>query len=167
MKGNVLLEGVDGTGKSTLAKALTELYPDSRVEHRGPPKRPEDELAQAAEDLVMLNNERGIVMDRTQFLSPRVYAPMFRGYDPSGEVLLLEGKLAPHNLLVLLDATVPTLEARYDGEFIERRQIPHLRREYHRALASSPIRHKLRLMTDGASVDTLVLSIVAKMETDL
>lgn len=167
MKGNILLEGVDGTGKSTLANALRDLYPTARIEHRGPPERPEDELAQAAEDLVMLNNERAVIMDRTQFLSARVYAPVFRGYDPTEEVMLLEGKLAPHNILVLLDATVPTLEARYDGIFIEKRQIPELRRRYLAAFDASPVRNKLRLATDGATVDTLSLAIIARMEMTL
>lgn len=82
----VVLEGPDGSGKTTLARALQEKY-GLDYRHEGPPPPEEDVLRRYMKilyDAMMLNVvSRGIVLDRFA-LGERVYGPVVRGSDALG-----------------------------------------------------------------------------------
>src|SRR4051812_24466763 len=85
----VILEGVDGSGKTTLAEAvakeLQNRYPDAQHElfHRGPPERhPLDEYAFDIEDYRPGAGVH-VVADRWHY-GELIYGPIYRGKSELG-----------------------------------------------------------------------------------
>ncbi len=78
----IILEGPDGTGKSTLAEKLSQVL-NLRVQHSGgPPKDPEDifRRQEAAQQWAILNAP--VVLDRIPVISEQIYGPIIRGSNP-------------------------------------------------------------------------------------
>lgn len=72
---NIVIEGPDGTGKSTLAKKLVDLLPEFSYEaSKGPPKGPV-EIMKRAEDYLAMDNK---IFDRHILVSQPIYG-MVRG----------------------------------------------------------------------------------------
>ena len=87
----VIIEGPDGSGKTTLAQAIAERH-GYVYQHEGPPPPGEDLMLYylrkliVAHDLVVGKAARGVVFDRFA-VGERVYGPLFRNKDglgPSG-----------------------------------------------------------------------------------
>lgn len=78
----IILEGPDGAGKTTLARALQERY-TLGYHHEGPPPRDEPVLWYYGR---VLDSFRGqnVVLDRLA-LGERVYGPVYRGVDELGD----------------------------------------------------------------------------------
>lgn len=84
----IILEGVDSVGKTTVAKGLLDLLPLSHyLKLSGAPKNEKnaDYMKQVYRNifpyLKFVGRSQHILLDRFT-LSERVYAPMFKGYDP-------------------------------------------------------------------------------------
>lgn len=81
----VILEGADGSGKSTLSRELLKQIRRSRIVHLGPPASPEtalDECLHGEDDVIARYRPGGafsqsLICDRLHWGSP-VYGPIFR-----------------------------------------------------------------------------------------
>jgi len=73
----VIVEGADGTGKTTLAEQLTERF-DAEYEHVGPPRTDMSPFAEHIEYAFVIAQEYGqVVFDRFH-LGTFAYGPIFR-----------------------------------------------------------------------------------------
>lgn len=73
---NIILEGADNSGKTTLANALRENSSLTYFHPGGPPGSKENELACMVEQReVLYNGISSVVMDRCTAISQQVYAP--------------------------------------------------------------------------------------------
>jgi thymidylate kinase len=81
----IILEGADGSGKSTLSRELLKHVHKSRIVHLGPPKSPEtalDECLRGEDDVIAKYRpgaaySQSLICDRLHWGSP-VYGPIFR-----------------------------------------------------------------------------------------
>lgn len=78
----IILEGPDNSGKSTLAKVLSELtgWP---IEHSGGPGKESDFQARLLRDIDLMQQK--VIMDRSFIISDSIYSPACRGqslFDP-------------------------------------------------------------------------------------
>lgn len=87
----VILEGADGTGKSTLAKAVADAFrsalPHGDIEtyHRGVPSK--DVLDEYVTDVFDYSPGIGVVKVADRWhMGERVYAPLYRGTGPYGDL---------------------------------------------------------------------------------
>ena len=141
MKGyNLILEGCDGVGKSTLFRRLLDNGDFMIGLHTGPPKSKESYKNQLVKEINALNHSVGIVYDRFS-LSECVYAPMLRGYYPE-YMRELEKTIKPHNILVLLTAPSGVIEERYDGLVLKKNQIAECLDRYHLEFQKCNFEHK-------------------------
>lgn len=78
----IILEGPDGTGKTTLAERLAKEF-NRRVQHSGgPPKDQSDIFARQERAMQFALHNAPVVMDRVPAISERIYGPIIRGKDP-------------------------------------------------------------------------------------
>lgn len=102
----IILMGSDGSGKSTIAKRLSEIF-SYPVEHHGPVKSHEEGYKEYFN--CIKNTDYPVIKDRFHE-GERIYAPLYRGYEadyfPELEDKLLE-KFKP--LIVLLQPPLQTV----------------------------------------------------------
>ena len=83
----IIIEGVDGAGKSTLVEAIQDELPAAEMIHKGPIKRSPLIEYEASLEHYRVNSGRDIVCDRWH-IGELVYGPLLRG----------ESKLSPASL---------------------------------------------------------------------
>lgn len=97
----IIIEGPDGSGKTTLAEKLSKQtgYP---VVHRSQPKSEEEKLQMLREYVDAIDAGKNVIFDRCWY-SEMAYGPVMR--DESvityPEMYLLEEKLARHGALII------------------------------------------------------------------
>lgn len=122
MKGyNIILEGPDGAGKTTLYDLIIKEKLCLAGTHTGPPKGKREFKKQSKKDIKFLNKTSYWIFDRF-LLGECVYAPLVRGYYPK-YMRRYEKKIEDHNVLVVLVADYQTLLKRFDGEFLTKSQL--------------------------------------------
>jgi thymidylate kinase len=137
----VIIEGCDGTGKSTLAARLAERLDGAEVLHLGPPKRhPLEETVLALDDYTP-GSGRHVIVDRFH-LGEMIYGPIYRGESKLGPLggpehkwvdLWLKSRGA---LQVVLTATLKTVEDRIGvrgDDFVKNEHLRSILREYAQA----------------------------------
>jgi thymidylate kinase len=118
---NVIIEGCDGVGKTTLIEELLLTgYFDVAIKIQ-PPKSIEEGEERYINVNNLLNKHEGILLDRSM-LSEKVYGPILRGYYPY-YVDKLEKELENHNYLFLITAEPEIVKKRYDGKVITAEQV--------------------------------------------
>jgi thymidylate kinase len=142
----IVLEGCDGSGKTTLARALTEAAERDRKKvlllHKGPPTDDRTALQEYTEDLSFyepaLDHRHLVICDRWH-LGEVVYGPVYRGGSRLSEADLSAVERFLHvrgALKLLLDASNDTLVRRafvQRGEdFLQLGDVQHVAREYRR-----------------------------------
>lgn len=154
---NVILEGCDCTGKTSIAVGLQELFGMRIVKCSAP------RTAAAARDeyfvkLVEISRKPGAVVDRF-FMSEAVYAPMFRGYYPP-YVRDMETKcMTKYNFMVLVTAAPETVAERFDGEFIKKEQIPLILKSFFWQYSSCRMPNKMTVDTTAITAAEAVRQI--------
>lgn len=152
----IILEGVDGAGKSTFAEELRTLMAPARFGHLGPPESPDTALDEC---LDMLGDYRAedmqdVVLDRLHWGSP-VYGPIYRpesnadGYGDMGQhgwryaemVIAARGGI---NVFVDVDPAVARERIAERGDdYVDVDDLDELVAKYHRiaeeALQCSPV----------------------------
>ena len=82
----IILEGPDGSGKSTFARYLTTVYPQFRLRHEGPPPQDIHAIKYYSDRLEELRELwPDYVLDRFAF-GERIYGPWYRGKDGLGDI---------------------------------------------------------------------------------
>lgn len=81
----IIIEGCDNSGKSTLAKQLSERL-GITVHHSGGPPKDDNEIRSRHDFVVSsLAIRTKIIFDRVPCISDQVYGPIIRGYSPLDE----------------------------------------------------------------------------------
>lgn len=143
---NVVLEGVDCSGKTAIAKALVKMSPTfDKIVHFSNPKDLEDGQVQYMAMAARLNSETKLVLDRAQ-IGERVYAPKYRGYYPL-YMNELDETIPKETLFVLVVADVKEIERRFDGKFIDKEDIDELQKTFFAEFSDSPLKSKMVLDT--------------------
>lgn len=149
---NVVLEGVDCSGKSSIARAMVRMSPDfSRVVHYSNPKSKEEGEATFRRAVAEMNSDSGVVYDRAQ-VGERVYAPPFRGYYPE-YMDDLDRTVHKRTLFVLVTASLPVLVKRFDGQFITEDQLGPLSESFFSEFYRAPLKSKTVLDTSLVTAD--------------
>lgn len=120
---NIIIEGCDCVGKTSLIAEFLKLQPNYRVVKCSAPKDKEaarEEYTRIVKEIQLQNN---IIFDRA-LLGEKVYAPVFRGYYPEYMDELEEQ--CNNALVVLLTANPKIALQRFDGKFIDADQIPNI-----------------------------------------
>jgi hypothetical protein len=143
----IVLEGSDGAGKSHLAAAIRDYWPDVgsprdfQLIHTGPPNPPdrcvyqeyESQLDSQAE--LVMSDSHLMVLDRWH-LGDRIYGPHYRGFARYTEGGLLHTEMALSSLGAVKVICSPPLEVVQkrvadDGDdYISQEDIPRIHREY-------------------------------------
>lgn len=84
----IVIEGPDGSGKTTLAKKVAESLKASYVHGGGPTKDETDALERCVKELVLCASSNLYVLDRTTIICEQVYGQVFRGAPLLSRVLL-------------------------------------------------------------------------------
>lgn len=155
-KQNIVLEGCDGAGKTTLAKVLEEQH-EMFYRHVSNPVDYEDGKQQNLDFVNKMNKNTRLLYDRG-LLGEAIYGPIFRGYTPD-YIREFESRLEPHNWLVLVDCDVKTLNDRYDGEFIERKNIPQILKDYRKQFNLSKFPNKIIVNSSDSTPEEMALFI--------
>lgn len=138
---NIVLEGPDGAGKTTLARKIMERFRSLRFAHEGlpPTKKPKELLRHYASKLVS-----GTVHDRLH-LGERVYGPIFRGEDNLGPVgqLILDHLILRDGLIIIvlppLDIVLRNWQSTHDQQmFKDESQQEYIWQAYHDVLTFNP-----------------------------
>lgn len=138
---NVVLEGCDGAGKTSIAKALVRASSDFRkVVHVSNPSSLEEGRETFSELVAVLNASRGLVYDRAQ-VGERVYSPIKRGYYPE-YMDALDRQVGRRTLFVLVTAPSEVLHERYDGEFITEDEIDEVAERFYAEFMRAPLKSK-------------------------
>ena len=146
---NIILEGCDCVGKSSIAFKLIKTIPSLRLIKIDAPKNKKEARKQYTHLISQLNSERGIICDRS-FFGERVYAPLMRGYYPN-YMDFLEAKLKDHNFLFVITAEDAVIKERFDGDFIKLDQIHGIKMSFINELLKSKVKNKFVLDTSYIS----------------
>lgn len=146
MKYNVILEGCDCVGKTSVADLFRRLQ-RAEVVHMGPPESKESAKAAYEELVIKLNARTSLVMDRGP-LGECVYGPIKRGYYPE-YMRDLEKQVKPHTFLVLLSASEETVKKRFDGKHITEAEIPVVLESFWKEFNASNYARKFFVYTDN------------------
>lgn len=106
-----------------------------------------------------------VVYDRF-FIGDLVYAPIYRGYTPDYIEKMetyLDTMRGGDVLLVLVEADVPTIQSRYDGDFIKYEDIEKVVMGFQDAFYSSKLR-KIRINPTLHGSGTCINQIMAEAE---
>lgn len=147
----VILEGVDGSGKTTLAEKLQELAPETKILHKGPPTR--DVISEYTLDIQHYRPGLGldVVCDRWH-LGEQVYGPVLRGksnFTRSTFVHVEKSLQARGAMLVHLDEEMGVLRSRLRArgdDLVSEGMLGDLRESYRLTLRESRVP---RLSFDG------------------
>lgn len=133
----IIIEGVDGTGKSTLAEQLLEELGDATLIHRGPPEaHPLIEYEQYLDDYDPRAG-RHIICDRWHW-GERIYGPLYRGKSDLDDAMFTHvemylrsrGALLVH--LVHGNATLARRLHEKGEDFLKPEDLRHVSTAYHR-----------------------------------
>lgn len=165
MKYNIILEGCDCTGKTTLQKALADRLKRSKTAHMKAPKSKEAAQYEYKNWVEVLNSETGWILDRGM-LGECVYAPLMRNYYPE-YMRSLENELYYHTILVLVVAEPSIVADRFDGEFIKKKDIPYILHRFWCEWADSNYVVKIVADTSHQTADELAERIIAECNRKL
>ena len=161
---NIILEGCDKTGKTSIAKKLIELCPTLKYLHFTAPKNYGDGQKQYIKLIKKLNNEHGLVCDRS-WLGEGVYAPLMRGYTPD-YLRNLEKSILNHNYLFLIIADENKVLKRFDGKFIIPAQINYVLSEFKKEFDNCNVQKKFVIDTTNDNISTCVNNILNYVRDD-
>ncbi len=159
---NILLEGTDCVGKSSIVKELTQFYELTRTYHFQNPKDKEDGKRQYEEAVKLMNSNSGLIFDRA-FLGEAVYAPVFRNYYPE-YLRNLEEKIQPHNYLFVITAREEKIKERFDGKFINLKQIPIISNAFLEEFNLCKMKNKFIIDTSDISAEEAAKKIISILE---
>lgn len=162
MNYNLILEGCDCTGKTSLVTALADRLPGCKTAHMKAPKTKEGAKQEYEHWVGELNKNTGWVLDRG-LLGECVYAPLMRGYYPD-YMRGLEKELRSRTVLVLVVAEPAVVTKRFDGEFISSAQIPYVLHRFWCEFVDSNYLVKIVADTTYMSADELADHIIAACE---
>lgn len=148
---NVILEGCDCVGKTSIAK-LFHKDGFGTIKCSAPYDK-FDAIQQYAQITRSLHNSKNNVLDRFM-LGECVYGPVMRGYDTSGVIHELEKHLPEDTLLVLVTADADEVKRRFDGEYITIDQIPEILDRFKEEWKDSQVPHKMVVDTTWISPET-------------
>lgn len=135
---NILLEGVDCVGKSTIARKFVDL--GYTLKKFGAVNTFEEGIEQNIEIINFVNKNKGYVLDRS-ILGEAVYGPIIRNYEVN-YMRDFEKKINPHNYLFLLNAFPETIYKRFDGEYISKDDIKNIIYLYFEEFSKSLYKNK-------------------------
>lgn len=122
---NIILEGPDGVGKTTVARLLEEAT-GFKYLHMPSPKNISHAQFLTEGNIDFLSKTTGYIVDRS-FISDIIYSPMYRDHVPTYVEEKLKGYRAwDKNPIMFLEASAETLHDRFDGEYISPEDIPRL-----------------------------------------
>ena len=161
---NLLFEGCDCVGKKTLIRELQKhlVRADSKpfvVSHVGAPTTKEEFKERAHQFVKIVNENYGIMYDRF-LLGECVYGKLMRGYYPE-YMRELELTIAPHNVLILVTAGEDEVIKRFDGQFIQRSDIPRVLNDFGHEFDTSNYQVKFVVNTTAMSTEQCTQQIIA------
>lgn len=157
---NIVLEGCDCTGKTSIARVLEKAY-GFVYQHVSNPKTYEEGKALNFEIARKLNSTCGLVYDRA-LLGECVYAPLKRGYYPT-YMRALEKEINEHNLLVLVEAPLSVIKERFDGQFLKVDELERVVDAYQREYALSEWPFKVRIDSSRGTPEQLAAQVMTKV----
>jgi thymidylate kinase len=159
---NIILEGCDCVGKTSIATALMKLDPRLQLTKCNAPKDMQSGREEYERIVERLNSEDFLLFDRA-LLGECVYAPLFRGYYPE-YMRELETRVSDNTCIFLITAEPIVAQHRFDGEFISVNQIPEIIDEFRSELHSSNYQNKYVIDTTNKTPMQAAIDIVAYVE---
>jgi len=163
-KMNIILEGCDCVGKSSIASNIVKLDPNYTVMKRNAVKSYTEGKSQYSADIELLNSKTNLIFDRFMY-SEAVYAPIFRNYFPE-YLREFEHKLSSNNLLVLVYARPEIVKKRFDGKFIKEEQIELIMSSFFRLFDQSQIPYKTIIDTSFESSESLAFKLLESIKKE-
>lgn len=164
MKYNLIIEGCDCTGKTSLIGALMK-----KLKYSGVIKcsnQPNIDVGKFYNEKLtkMMNQSIGVIFDRAQ-LSEDIY-PRIMGRYQIDYMREMEKTIKPHNVLVVLTTDNVSIQKRFDGEYINKDQLFKIRDEYNKIFKICKFKHKILIDTSNKSsikIAESILEYIAKI----
>jgi len=148
---NIILEGCDKTGKTTLAKMCCQYFKLEYKHFAAPPKDLSKDAqiayqkAEYAIETLMLPYQNACY-DRF-LIGEAVYSPIYRGYCPD-YIHVFEKAFPPEDTFLFLIYADPKIVAdRFDGKFIKKEHIPKILKSFQEQFRKSKIKNKFAIDT--------------------
>lgn len=127
----IIVEGMDGSGKTTLAKKLCQIFPDSEY-HRNE-KGPREDLGQWWMEQLSWNPSRKVIIHDRFFYPELVYGPVLRGKISvdEGTIRYVSDFIRSYAFLIYCRPPIHTIRA---GVMVED-QFPGIRENFNQLLS--------------------------------
>jgi thymidylate kinase len=156
---NIILEGCDGVGKTSIVNELKLLLPNHELIKCSAPKDYKSAKKEYKLLVKQLNNKINFILDRG-LLGECVYAPIMRNYYPD-YMRKLETKLNDNTFLFLITASHDIILKRFDGKFITKEQIPLIDLMFKNEFNKCNYKHKFILDSSILSAKELAEKIIS------
>ena len=155
---NLIIEGCDCVGKTSIIKEFIKLNPEYKMIHCSNPKTMEDGRIQYIGIVNRLQHEDNLIYDRA-LLGECVYGPMFRGYYPE-YMRDLEKEIPLNTNLILVTCHPDEIKKRFDGEFIIESDIPKIQDNFFKEWVRSNYHNKYIMDTTNERPESLARRVL-------
>ena len=156
---NLIIEGCDCSGKSTLIKEITNKYKKYKIIKCNNPVSKESALNEYLDIILRLKREQNLICDRFM-LSEVVYSPIYRSYYPE-YIRRLERHICGNSILILVDCSLLELRKRFDSVFIRKDDIERIKYNFIKQFCISNYKYKIIL----DSTKKLPIELLKELET--
>jgi thymidylate kinase len=158
---NIMLDGCDCTGKTTIAKLLVKELPLIYIKCSNPWYKSQA-LRQYTFYADLIITFRNLIFDRF-ILSEKVYSYLKRGYI-NEHIPPIEHAIRNSILLIHVTADIDTIKSRFDGKFITKSEIRPIVNDFHKEFNLSPIVNKITIDTTRTTPEENVRQIRRYMD---
>lgn len=136
---NLMFEGVDCVGKSTLIKAFNQnknfkLRKTERPNDRNSSIKIYNQLSLELTQTGVIG-DRGLICDRG-FISELVYSPLYRNYNSDYIYDLI--RKANNVIYVFVDSNIEKIKERFDFDYVKLKDIEYLQKRFHEEFINIP-----------------------------
>lgn len=145
MNFNLIIEGCDGTGKTSTIGALMKVFDwETVLKHKVSENQKEQERINCS-TVDFANSQTGVIFDR--FIWSDAIYPKVMGRYKTKYIKDIERSLDRHNIVIILKASDKRLLERFDNGYLPKDKLIEVNEEYIKLYENLDVEHKLLIDT--------------------